>query len=104
MLMKTAQIISLFIGGWTTLAVFAKLARTCAVQPKKAEKRERGEILKQLVELSEQENKVSAIAGPNARRRYSHNSPVPIRPKQTDAEIEEEIRQPSKVKVGATPS
>jgi Protein of unknown function (DUF2934) len=112
----------LFIGVGTALAVFAILAKTYAGGRKKAEKWEKGEIIKQLLALSERENRVSAIASPPARnlrlastrstrgatlrkgtlwqhkpkRRRSHMSPTPrspLRPNQTDAEIEEEIRQ-----------
>jgi hypothetical protein len=97
--------------------------KTCAGKPKKAEKWEKGEIIKQLVALSERENSTSAIASPPARslqlaptsatrsdtllrkRKYrehnsklmwsalSPNSPISLRPNQMDAEIEERIRK-----------
>ena len=58
-----------FIGVMTALAVFAILAKTCAGGPKKAEKWEKGEIIKQLLALSDGENSSSAIASPPARSR-----------------------------------
>jgi hypothetical protein len=112
----------LFIGVMTALAVFAILAKTCLNKPKKAGKAERSEILKQLLALSDGESAVSATASPpirsirpaatsvtgsetlrkgtyrqdNFRQRQSHtssNPPVSLRPNQTGAEIEEQIRQ-----------
>jgi len=109
-----------FIGGGTALAVFAIWAKTYAGEAQKAEKWERGEIIKQLLALSEQENRVSAIASPPTRnmqlastpaarngtlrkgalrhhkpkQRYSNTRPPPpLRPNQSNAKIEEEIRQ-----------
>jgi Protein of unknown function (DUF2934) len=103
-----------FIGGGTALAVFAIWAKTYAGEAKKAEKWERGEIIKQLLALSEQENRVSAFASPPTRnmqlastplrkgalrhhkpkQRYSNTRPAPpLRPSQSNAKIEEEIRQ-----------
>src|SRR5213592_4432484 len=58
-----------FIGVMTALAVFAILAKTCAGGPKKAEKWEKGEIIKQPLALSDGENSSSAIASPPARSR-----------------------------------
>ena len=55
------------IGAATALAVFAILAKTYADEPKRAEKSEKGEIIKQLLALSERENSVSAIASPPPR-------------------------------------
>jgi hypothetical protein len=110
------------IGVVTALAAFAILAKTYADEPQRAEKSEKGEIIKQLLALSERENSVSAIASPrprslrlapasttrydtlrkgtyrehNSKRRYSPlnpNPPIPLRPNLTDAEIEEQIRQ-----------
>ena len=100
----------IFIGVVTALAVFAILAKACAGKPKRAEKWEKGEIIKQLVALSERENSTSQIASPPARslRRapasatrsdklkwsaLNPNSAVSFRPKLMDAEIEEQIRQ-----------
>ncbi len=112
----------IFMGVVTALAAFAILAKTCAGEPKRAEKSEKGEIIKQLLALSERENSVSAIASPppgilrlasasvtqndmlrkgayrehNSRRSYSPanpNPPIPLRPNPTEAEIEEQIRQ-----------
>src|SRR5256884_9234415 len=58
-----------FIGVMTALAVFAILAKTCAGGPKKAEKWEKGEIIKQLLALSDGENSSAEIASPPARSR-----------------------------------
>ena len=106
----------------TTLAVFTILAKTCAGKTKKAEKWEKGEIIKQLLALSEGENRSSAVAasparspcsapnsatcgetsrkgtprGRNSKRRYptaSSQPPFLSRPNQADAKIEEKIRQ-----------
>ena len=111
-----------FIAVVTTLAVFTILAKTCAGKTKKAEKCEKGEIIQQLLALSERENSTSAIAStparslglaptsatrshtlrkctyrePNSKLRCSPmnpNSPIPLRPNLMDAEIEEQIRQ-----------
>jgi hypothetical protein len=116
------SIVFILMGVVTALAVFAILAKTCTGEPKRAEKWEKGEIIRQLLELSDRENSISAIASPPARslrlestsatrsdalpkcayrehsseRRYSpmsHNSPTPLRPNLADAEIEEQIRQ-----------
>jgi hypothetical protein len=106
-----------FIGGGTALAVFAIWAKTYAGEAKKAEKWERGEIIKQLLALSEQENRVSAFASPPTRnmqlastplrkgalrhhkpkQRYSNTRPAPpLRPSQSNAKIEEKILAASK--------
>ncbi|PYT54159.1 MAG: hypothetical protein DMG46_22490 [Acidobacteria bacterium] len=110
-----------FIGVMTALAVFAILAKTCAGGPKKAEKWEKGEIIKQLLALSDGENSSAAIASPparsrsaptsarrtdtlrkgtsrerNSKRRHSPISSKPLvslRPNRRDAEIEERTRQ-----------
>ena len=100
----------IFIGVVTALAVFAILAKACAGKPKRAEKWEKGEIIKRLVALSERENGTSQIASHPVRsvRRapasathsdklkwsaLSSKSPSPLRPNLMDAEIEEQIRQ-----------
>ena len=51
----------IFMGVVTALAVFAILAKYCAGEPKRPEKWEKGEIIKQLVALSEGENSTAAI-------------------------------------------
>jgi hypothetical protein len=100
----------IFMGAVTALAVFAILAKTCAGEPKRAEKWEKGEIIKQLVALSERKNSTSEIASPPARSLWraptsttrsgqlkgsalSPNSPSPLRPNLMDAETEEHIRK-----------
>ncbi len=100
------------MGVVTALAAFAILPKTCAGGPRRAEKWEKGEIIKQLLALSERENSISTIASPPARglrlaptsatrndtsrkctRREHPNPPIPRTPNPTDAEIEEQIRQ-----------
>jgi hypothetical protein len=110
----------LFIAVGFALAGFAILAKIQAGGPKKAEKREKGEIIKQLLALSEREDGFSAGASASARNlplaytpatrgntwrkgtRWQHKPEaarvprepfIPLRPNQTDAEIEEEIRR-----------
>ena len=61
------SIVFIFLGVVAALAVFAILAKTCAGEPKRAEKREKGEILKQLLALSEREDNISEIASPPPR-------------------------------------
>ncbi|HYL16759.1 MAG TPA: DUF2934 domain-containing protein [Terriglobales bacterium] len=106
------SIVFIFMGVVIALAVFAILAKACAGEPKRAEKWEKGEIIKQLLALSECENSISAIASPPARglrlastsatrndtlRKCTHrehpNPPIPLRPNPTDAHIEEQVRQ-----------
>jgi hypothetical protein len=111
-----------FIVVATTLAVFTTLAKTCAGKTKKAEKGEKGEIIKQLLALSQRENSSSVVAalparspcsastsatcgdtsrkgtsrGRNSKPRYPTASSLPLilpRPNQADAQIEEKIRQ-----------
>lgn len=110
----------LFIGVVTALAVVAILVKICAGGPKKAEKWEKGEIIKQLLTLSERENGISAATSPparslrpasaaarsdmlgkfthqsnNSKRKYSPMGPkptIPPKPKQAD-DVEEQIRQ-----------
>jgi len=106
-----------FIGIVTTLALFAIVARTCANKAKKAEKWEKGEIIKQLLALSEGENSRSAIAAPhgrsacsastsaictetlrkstsrerNSKRRYTTGTSA--EPNPTESQIHDKIRQ-----------
>jgi len=101
----------LSFGTVTALAGFVIWARIRASKPKKAEKWEKGEIIKQLVALSDGENAVSAkisrassrpapvsASRSNAKfREQKHRplspSPLSHRPNETAAEIEEKIRQ-----------
>jgi Protein of unknown function (DUF2934) len=112
----------LIIGVGTALAAFAILAKTYAGGPHNVEKWEKAEIIKQLLALSEQENKALAMVSRPARNpqlappsvtrsdtlrkgtfrqhtpksKNSHPSPtnpIPLRPDRTDAKIEGEIRQ-----------
>lgn len=52
----------LFIGLASTLLVFAIMAKMRADAPKKAKKAEKAEIIKQLLALSERENRISETA------------------------------------------
>jgi len=117
-----ASIVFIFMGVVTVLAVFTLLAKTRAFKPKKAEKGEKGEIIKQLLALSNRENGVSTIAPfpaenlrpksartirmdalrpctgreQNSKRGYSSmcaSPPISVRSNRTDAIIEEQIRQ-----------
>jgi hypothetical protein len=112
----------LFIGVVTALVGIAILAKTCVGESKRAEKQDKGEIIKQLLALSDRQNIVAAIASVpprnlrptstpttrsdklcectasdhNSKRSYSPVSPSPptsLRTNQSDAEIEEQIRQ-----------
>ena len=107
------SIVFIFMGVVTALAAFGILAKTCACEPKRAEKWEKGEIIKQLLALSERENSISTIASPPARglrlaptsaatrndtlRKGMYGEhpdpPIPLRPNPTDTEFEEQIRQ-----------
>jgi hypothetical protein len=111
----------LILGVGTALTMFAIWAKKYLRGPHKAEKLEKAEIIKQLLALSEQENRALAIASRPARnpqlvptsssrstslrrgtfqqrqptRRYSHASPTPsmaASPNPTDGKIEEKIR------------
>jgi hypothetical protein len=83
----------IFMGVVTALAVLAVLAKTYTGTPKKAEKREKAEIMKQLLALSERENSMSAIASPPAKS-FQRASRAATRGKdQMDAETEAQIRQ-----------
>ena len=113
------SILSIFVGV-IVLAVLAMLLKTWVEAPKKAEEWEKGEIIKQLLELSERENNISTIPSPpngspplasasatrsdtsrkttnrddKSKRSYSPvglNPAVPLR--SNDVEIEEQIRQ-----------
>jgi hypothetical protein len=112
----------LLIGLVTALPVLAILAKTCGRKPKRVEKLEKGEIIKQLLALSDREKSVSVIARQparnprptstrtirmgalrpctsreqNSKRRYSPMCASPsisVRSNRTDAKIEEQIRQ-----------
>jgi hypothetical protein len=94
--------ILLLIGVGAALAVLAILTKIYAGGPKKAEKWEKGEILKQLLALSEQQS-ASPDASPPGRKLRLAFTPAtrgdPLRKgtlaqrNQSDAKIDEEIRQ-----------
>jgi hypothetical protein len=93
------SIVVIFMGVVTALAAFAILAKTRRREPKK-ERVERGEILKQLLALSECENGISGNASPPtgsplASTPAAGNRTLRKRPHReyADAEIEERIRQ-----------
>jgi len=108
-----ASIVFIFMGVVTVLAVFTLLAKTRAFKPKKTEKGEKGEIIKQLLALAERENSISAGRSSSSRSLrldptsaaqndtsqnckqspMSSSCPIPLGPGVTDAEIEAQIRQ-----------
>jgi DUF2934 family protein len=110
------------IGVVTALAAAAVVAKKRRDKPKKANKSERGEILKQLLALSDHENRLSSIPSPPTRSHrlasastarietsqkrtrleqkaeavalpHQSKPPMSLRPNQPDTEIEEQIRQ-----------
>jgi len=83
------------IGVVTALAGFALVAKVCAGEPKRAEKSEKAEIIKQLLALSERDDRIPAAASPvrfrssvsnqgmrpdNAHRKQTAKTCQPIRP------------------------
>jgi phage repressor protein C with HTH and peptisase S24 domain len=94
------SIVFIIMGVVTALAVFAILAKTWAGEPKR-ERLERGEIIKQLLALSERENSISAIASPPDRSLLLASTSATRNDtlrkctdrEHDDAEIEEQIRQ-----------
>jgi hypothetical protein len=71
------SIVFIFMGVVTALAVFAILAKTCAGKPKRAEKWEQGEIIKQLLVLSERENSPALSELPTIRELRAMGLGVP---------------------------
>ena len=108
-----SSLVFIVMGGVSALAAFLLLAKTRVLQPKKAEKGEKGEIIKQLLALAEQEKRVSAgssasagnlrpastSSGHNGTLQNSTHLPVsssrsgPRAPSEADKEIEARIRQ-----------
>ena len=85
--------IFILMGVVTVLAVLAVLGKTYTGAPKKAEKGEKAEIMRQLLALSERENSISAIASPPAKG-FRRASPAATRQQdQMDAQTEAQIRQ-----------
>lgn len=84
----------LSFGAVTAFAGLVIWARIRARQAKKAEKWEKGEIIKQLVALSDGENGVSARGDAKlcSKRKHSPVSASPVS-KRSAAEIDEKIRQ-----------
>ena len=70
------MVIPLFIGVVTALVVFGILTKACA-GPRKAEKWEKGEIIKQLLALSDAENSSAATSFPTARSSFGSASGTP---------------------------
>jgi|SRR5579862_592438 len=120
--MMTLMFSIVFIGIVIIVALFAAVAKKYAGKPKKAEKWERAEIMKQLLAQSEGENRSSAGAAPgsksvgpkspsaaysdnsrkgtsrgrNSKRRNRKGNAQPAstaKPNQADGQIEEKIRQ-----------
>lgn len=63
------------VGGASALAVFAILVKARAGKPKKAQKKEKAEIVKRLLALSERENIVKGTS----RQQSLSQSPAPRR-------------------------
>jgi len=82
------------IGAATALVICATMVKLFADQSKKANKSQKGDILKQLLALSEHENSVSAMAS-SARSRapLSNQGTQPSNgPRKTAAKISQPIR------------
>ena len=102
----------IFTGVVTSLVVYALLATPREFKAKKTEKVEMGEIIKQLLALTEHENTISPNSSPPSKNleleptsdarddslqnyKQSHVSsscPIPLRRGVTDAEIQAEIQ------------
>ena len=103
----------IFTGVVTSLVVYALLATPREFNPKKAEKVETGEIIKQLLALAEHENTISANSSPPSRglgleptsdtrndtlqnckqSPVSSSCPIPLGPGVTNAEIQAQTCQ-----------
>ena len=83
-----------FIVAATALLVCATIAKVLAVQPKKADKSQKGDILKQLLALSEGESKISGKASPiKVRTPSSSQSRRPVNtPRKTSTKIAQPVR------------
>jgi hypothetical protein len=67
----------LCIGVVAAIAAGAIVAKTCATEPAKAQKREKAEIMKQLLALSERENSILPVAQSRPRK---HQAILAMRP------------------------
>jgi hypothetical protein len=84
------------IGVATALVICATMAKIFAGQPKKAQKSQKAEIMKQLLALSEHENKISATASSVRSRAPLENQG--IRPGNAPRKTATKISQPIRVK------
>lgn len=83
----------LLIGVATALLLCAITARVIAGNPKKANKSEQGEVLKQLLALSNGENKISGAAPAARLRPPSNQRTLPgNRPRKTTTRIVQPLR------------
>jgi hypothetical protein len=82
----------LCVGVVAAIAVGVIVAKTCASEPAKAQKREKAEIMKQLLALSERENSLSAIAQPRPRTRQAIPAMRPLEsPRKPAKRISERV-------------
>jgi hypothetical protein len=84
------------IGVATALVICATMAKIFAGQPKKAQKSQKAEIMKQLLALSEHENKISAT--PSSVRLRAPLSNQGTRPGNAPRKTATKISQPIRVK------
>lgn len=82
-----------FIAAATALLIGASIAKVFADQPKKADKSQKGEILKQLLALSEGEGKVSGASSVRLRTSVPNQGrPAVNRPQNTSTKIPQRAR------------
>jgi Na+-translocating ferredoxin:NAD+ oxidoreductase RnfG subunit len=83
-----------FIAAATALLIGATIAKVFAIQPKKADKSQKGEILKQLLALSEHDNKNLTTASPaRSPKALSNQGRRPVSsPRKTSAKIAQPVR------------
>jgi hypothetical protein len=83
--------------GVVALGVLVLVAKVFAGKPKRAEKWEKAEIMKQLLALSEQEEGRRVAAPATARSRSSVARPV-MRPAQANVKMSSKVRVPVRAK------
>ncbi len=79
--------------GVIAIAVLALVAKRCFSKPKRAEKWEKAEIMRQLIELSERENGKPASA-PSVRLRLCGAADKPLGNAQLESPREDQSAQP----------
>jgi hypothetical protein len=81
------------IGFVTALAGFVIALKTCKSQPKKLQKWEKADIMKQLLTLSERENGIPAV-GPS-RSKTTQRAVPGMRPGELPRKVTSRISQPA---------